>query len=235
MALHRDIRDQDRLLERTEGKLRGGNETSTDPRAALAASTQNMEALPKPNEPHPKATKAQKQELQARKDRALSLRRQYPDMKDIPAEISKQQKKRLIQRYEQEKKAMGLSREIPGGTSGASQSAKPKKHEATKGKKKRSAQVKANLPTSSGPVPTNVSESHITSISAANQAPRPAPKGHKRAPRGPLPRKKQHGTSQNPNVVSQPSNKMAPLSDARRAEVVRNLKGLTHNDPINVD
>ena len=224
MALHRDTRDQDRLPERTEGKLRGGNETSTDHRSALAANMQNVEAL----------TKTQKAELQARKARALSIRRQYPDMKDIPAEISKEKKRKLIQRYKQEKRAIGLSGELPGGSSVTNHSAKPKKHEATKGKKKGSAQVKANLPTSSGMVSTNVSESNITSISAANQAPRPTPKAHKRAPRGPPP-KKQHGTSQNLYVVSQPSNKMAPLSDARRAEVMRNLKGHTHSDPINVD
>ena len=234
MALHRDTRDQDQLLERTEGKLRGGNETSTDHRSALAANMQNVEALTKPNGTHPKATKAQKQELKARKDRALSIRRQYPNMKDIPTEISKQQKRRLIQKHEQEQKAMGLSRELPGGTSNTNQLAKPKKHGATKGKKKGSAEVKTNLPTSSRTVPTNVRESNIASISAANQASRPTSKVHKRAPREP-PRKKQHGTSQNPNVVSQLSNKMAPLSDARRAEVVRNLKGLTHSDPINVD
>ena len=234
MARHRDIHNQHQLLERTEEWLRGGNATPADPPSVVAANMQNVEALPKSNGPGPKATKAQEQELQAQKYRALSLRRQYPDMKDIPAEVSKQQKKRLIQRYEQEKKATGLSRELWGGTSAASRSAKPKKREATKGKKKGSAQVKANLPTSSGTVPTNVSEPGITSISVANLPPRPAPKVQKRAARRNL-RKKQHPTSQNPNVVSQPSNKMAPLTDARRAEVARNLKGLTHNDPINVD
>ncbi len=232
MALNRDIPDQDPLLERTEGKLRGSNEPLTDPRSTLAASMQNVEALTKPNGPHPKAIEAQKQ---GRRRRADSLRRRYPEMKGIPAEISKYQNRKLIQRYEQEKKAMGLSRGLPGGTSGANQSAKPKTHEATKGKKKGSAQVKPNLPTSSGTVPNNVGGSNITSLYAINQAARPVPKVHKRAPRGPPPRKKQHGTSQNPNVVSQPSNKMVPLSDARRAEVVRNLQGLTHNDPINID
>ena len=232
MALHRDNRHQDGLLERTEGKLQGSNETSTDPRLALAANMQHVEALPKPNGPQPTITKAEKR-LRARSMRARYVRQQCPDMKDIPALLSIKQKKRLIQRYEQEKRAIGLSRELPDGTSGASQSAKPKKLEATKGKKKGPALVKANLPTSSGMVSNNVSESNITPIFTAKQAPPPAPKVHKRAPRGP--RKKQHGTSQNPNVVSQPSNKMAPLSDARRAEVLRNLKGLTHNDPINVD
>lgn len=230
MALNRDIRDQDRLLERTEGKLRGGNEPLTNPRSAPPANMQNVEALTKPNGPHPKATKSQKQELQARKARALSLRRQYPDMKDIPADISKQEKKKLIQSYGQEKIPTGLIQELPAGTSAANQSSKPKTHEAKKGNKKRSAQVKANLTTSSGKVPNTV-----TGSNAANQAPRPGSKVQKRAPRGAAPRTKQHGTSQKPNVVSQPSNKMAPLSDERRAEVVRNLKGFSHNDPINID
>ena len=233
MARHRDIRNQHRPLERTEEWLRGGNATPADPPTVVAANMQNVEALPKSNGPGPKAIKAEEQELKSQIDRAHSLRRQYPDMKDIPAEVSKQQKKKLIQRYEQEKKATGLSRELWGGTAGARKSAKPKKYEA-KGKKKGSAQLKANLPTSSGSVPTNVSEPGITSISAANLPPRPAPKVQKRAARRDF-RKKQHTTSQNPNIVSQPSNKMAPLSDARRAEVARNLKGLTHNDPINVD
>lgn len=230
MAPNRDIRDQDRLLERTEGKLLGGNEPLTDPRSAPPANMQNVEALTKPNGPHPKATKTQKQELQARKARALSLRRQYPDMKDIPAEVSKQQKKRLIQSYEQEKRSMGPGQEIPGGASAAKQPTKSKTQEATRGKKKGSARAKANPPTSSGTVLNNVNVSN-----AAHQASRPVPKVHKRAPRGAPPHKNQHGTSQDPNVVSQSSNKMAPLSDERRAEVVRNLKGFTHNDPINID
>ena len=230
MPLNRDIRDQDRLLEQTEGKLRGGNEPLTNSQSANPKNMQIAEALTKTNESHPKATKSQKQELQARKARALSLRRQYPDMKDIPTEISKQQKKKLVQSYEQEKTSQGPIQELPGGTSTANQSSKPKTHETKKGKKKRSAQAKANPPTSSGKVPDNV-----TGSNAANQVPRPVSKGHKRAPRGAPPRTKQHGTSQNPNVVSQPSNKMAPLSDERRAEVVHNLKGFTHNDPINID
>ena len=234
MALNRDIPDQDRLLERTEGKLRGSNEPLTDPRSAFAANMQNVEALPKPNGPHPKSTKAQKQELHTRRGRADGLRRQFPDMKDIPAEVSKQQKRRLIHRYEQEKRAVDPSREHPSGTSGANLPVKPRTHEATKGKKKRSAQVKLNLPTSSGTAPNKVARSSITSTNASNQAEYGVRKVHKRAPRGP-PRKKQHGTSQNPNVVGQASNKMNPLSDARRAEVVRNLRGLTHNDPIKID
>ena len=230
MALNRDIRDQDRLLERTKGKLQGGNESLTDPRSAPPANLQNVEALTKPNGPHPKATKTQKQELQARKARALSLRRQYPDMKDIPTEVSKQQKKRLVQSYEQEKGSTGPSQQLPAGASAANRAPKSKTHEATRGKKKGPAHVKANPNTPSGTVPNNVSRSN-----AANQAPRLVSKVHKRAPRGAPPRTKQHGTSQNPKVVSQPSNKMAPLSDARRAEVLRNLKGFTHNDPINID
>ena len=191
---------------------------------------QNVEALTKSNGTQPKATKTQKQELQARKARALSLRRQYPDMKDIPAEVSKQQKKRLVQGYEQEKRPSGPSQQLPAGASAANRAPKSKTHEATRGKKKGSAHVKVNPNTSSGTVPNNVSGSN-----AANQAPRPVSKVHKRAPRGAPPRTKQHGTSQNPKVVSQPSNKMAPLSDARRAEVVRNLKGFTHSDPINIE
>ena len=236
MARHRDIRNQHRLLERTEEWLRGGNATPADPPSVVAAKMQIVEALPKSNGLDPEAAKAQDQELQALKDRALSLRRQYPDMKDIPTEVSKQQRKSLIQSYEQEKTATGLSRELWGGSSGARKSAKakPKSYEAKKGKKKGSAQLKANLPTSSGTVPTNGSEPDIKSISAANLPPRPAPKEQKRAARR-NPRKKQHTTSQNLNVNSQPSNKMAPLSDARRAEVARNLKDLTHNDPIIVD
>lgn len=230
MPLNRDIRDQDRLLERTEGKLRDGNEPLTNPRSAPPTKMQTAEALTKPDEYDPKAIKSQQRELQARKARALSLRRQYPDMKDIPAEISKQQKKKLVQSYEQEKTSSGPIQELPGGTSAANQSSKPKTHEAKKRRKNKSAQAKANPPTSSGKVPNNVSGSN-----AANQGPRPVSKGHKRAPRGAPPRTKQHGTSQNPNVVSQPSNKMAPLSDERRAEVVRNLKGFTHSDPINID
>ena len=230
MALNRDIRDQDRLLEQTAGKLQGGNEPLADPRSAPPANLQNVEALTKPNRSHPKATKTQKQELQARRARALSLRQQYPDMNDIPAEVSKQQKKRLIQSYEQGKGSMGPSQEIPGGASGAKQPTKSKTHESKRGKKKGSARAKANPPTSSGTVPNNVSGPNV-----ANQAPRPVSKVHKRAPRGAPPHKEQHGTSQNPNVISQSSNKMAPLSDARRAEVVRNLKGFTHNDPINID
>ena len=234
MARHRDIHNQHRLLERTEEWLRGGNATPADPPSVVAAKMQIVEDLPKPNGLGPEAAKAKVQELQALKDRALSLRRQYPDMKDIPTEVSKQQRKSLIQSYEQEKTATGPSRELWGGSSGAHKSAKPKKYEAKKGKKKGSAQLKANFPTSSGTVPTNGSEPDIKSISAANLPPRPAPKEQKRAARRD-PRKKQHTTSQNPNVNNQPSNKMAPLSDARRAEVARNLKGLTHNDPINVD
>ena len=205
----------------------------TDHRSTLAANMQKVEAIPKSNGPRPKATKAPKQESQGPKARALSLRRKYPDMKDIPTELSKKQKKKLIERHERKKRAMALSREPWGETSGANQSTKLKTHEATDGKTKGSAQVNANLSISSGTVPTNLSESNITSIPAANQAPRPAPKVHKQASR--RARRKQHGTSQNLNVVNQPSNKMAPLSDARRAEVVHNLKGLTHNDPINVD
>ena len=230
MPLNRDIGDQDRLLERTEGELPGGNEPLTNPRLAPPANLQTAQTLTKPNGSHPKATKSQKQELQACKARAISLRRQYPDMKDIPAEITKQQKKKLVQSYEQEKTSTGQTQEFLGGTLAANQSSKPNTHEARKNKKKKSAQAKANPSTSSGKVLTNVSGSN-----AANQAPRPVSKGHKRAPRGAPPRTKQHGTSQNPNVVSQPSNKMAPLSDERRAEVVRNLKGFTHSDPINID
>ena len=188
---------------------------------------QNVQALTKANGPQSKATKTENQELQARKARALSLRRLYPDMKDIPADISKQQRKKLVQSYEKEKTSKGPNQGLPAGASAANQSTKPKTHEAKKGKKKGSAQTKTKP---SGKVSNNVSGSN-----AANQAPRPVSKGHKQAPRGAPPRTKQHGTSQNPNVVSQPSNKMAPLSDERRAEVVRNLKGFTHGDPINID
>ena len=194
---------------------------------------QKEEGIPKSNGPRPKATKAPKQEPQGQKARALSLRRKYPDMEDIPTEVSKKQKKKLIERHEQKKRAMVLSWEQWGETSGANQSTKLKTHEGTEGKTKGSAQTNAKLSTSSGTVPTNLRGSNIISISAANQAPRPAPKVHKQASR--RARKKQRGTSQNLNVVNQPFNKMAPLSDARRAEVVQNLKGFTHNDPINVD
>lgn len=230
MALNRDIRDQDRLLERTEGKLQGGNKPLTGPRSAPPANMQNVEAPTNSNGTQPKATKTEKQELQARKVRALALRRQYPDMKDVPAEVSKQQKKRLVQIYEQGKRSTGPSQQLPGGASAANPAPKTKTYKTTRGKKNGSAHVKSNPNTSSGTVPNNVSGSN-----AVNQAPRPVSKVHKRAPHGAPPRKKQHGTSQNPNVVSQPSNKMAPLSDARRAEVVRNLKGLTHSDPIDID
>ena len=233
MALNRDIRDQDRLLERTEGKLRGSNEPLTTSQSAPPANMQNVEALAKTNGPQPKATKSEIQELQARKDRAHSLRRQYPDMKAIPADISKQQRRKLVQNYEQEKTPKGLASKglpnqgLPAGASAANQSTKAKTHEAKKGKKKSSAQAKAKPP---GKAPNNVS-----GLNAVNQAARPISNGHKRASRGAPPHSKQHGTSQNPNVVSQPSNKMAPLSDERRAEVVRNLKGYTHSDPINID
>ena len=228
MALNRDMRGQDRLLERTEEKLRGSNEPLAKLRSAPPANMQNVEALTKANGHQPKATKTENQELQARTARALSLRRRYPDMKDIPADISKQQRKKLLQNYEQGKTSKGLPNQgLPAGASAANQPTKPKTHEAKKGKKKRSAQAKAKP---SGKVANNVSGSN-----AANQAARPISDGHKRASRGAPPRTKQHGTSQNPNVVSQPSNKMAPLSDERRAEVVRNLKGYTHSDPINID
>ena len=194
---------------------------------------QKVEAITKSNGPRPKATKAPKQDFHGSKARALNLRQKYPDMKDIPTEVSKKQKKKLIERHERKKRAMALSREPWGETSGANQSTELKTHEATEGKQNESTQVNTNLSTSSGTVPTNLNSSNITSISAANQAPRPAPKVHKQATR--RARKKQHGASQNLNVVNQPSTKMAPLSNARRAEVVHNLKGLTHNDPINVD
>ena len=134
------------------------------------------------------------------RDRALSLKKTHPDMKGIPAEISKKKRKNMITAY---KASKGIVQEVAAKKRGDRQTQLPQR---------------------------------------PRSAPKPSPIPHKQ---GTYPTRQYaavHGTdhvipgfgSQGRSTRSKP-NKMAPLSDERRAEVARNLSGNSNDDPITLD
>ena len=233
MARDRGIPDQDRPLER---ELLVINEPSSEEYPTATATMQKVQTTTKPGKHgQRKVETVDKKEIQSRRHRASDLRKKYPDMKNIPETITKHKRKQLIQKYEATKSALLEKSKLRGARSSAPNNTDLNKPGAAKGQKKKAAQNSANVPVvSTGTVSHKIREPNRV-ILAANLPARPPAPAQKQVSRRPQLTNMPNGTSHNPHAVYQPTNKMASLSEARRAEVARNLKGFTHDDPIAID
>ena len=152
--------------------------------------------------------------------RAKALKENYPDMGGIPKVISKRDYKQMVAVYEAQKSVIQNGTNQNGTVGKNVKNMEPKKKAALKKARRAAKQfAKENVPTQLPQRPRPVkqqaqqSKPPVRSQAAAVQGPKTGPSPKKR----PV------------------SNKMAPLSDARRAEVTRNLSGASNDDPITLD
>ena len=228
---------------------------------------------------------AESQEINARRSRAKSLHKQYPGMKNIPSEVTKEQKKSLVKRYKDQNssangsKIVGLNDVHTSASAGnqnpvsvskrvSSKDARSKKHS------ERAAKLKRDYPVIAGLTPNKIGtnrnrailDKHLVNLSSAHitvEASVPVRANLPARPQPPAPTQGTYPTRQHAALQGIPngrsgnasalqripngrlknanarkrgfSNKMAPLTEERRAEVMRNLSGLSHDDPINLD
>ena len=144
--------------------------------------------------------------------RAKTLREKCPDMEGIPEEISKMDYKQLIAAYQEQNYIS------ENGVAAKAINSIELKQRASHKKVRRAAKqfAKENIPI----------QLHQSPKSAKEQSNYPL-RSHAATARG-------LATRSSPKTRPA-SNKMAPLSDARRAEVARNLSGASNNDPIALD
>ena len=277
MPRNRGIPDQYQLVARTVSLTIERLTEIPGATAAKGPDTQVHNSRTIQPAPTPMRT-SESQEIAARRSRAKSLRKQYPDMKNIPEEITKQQKKRLIKQYNDQTSTTKANN--VGGSAGVqvSRNTNPAQLSAEEAihrkQSERAARLKREHPEIARLIPSKIGKKASKSIidkqgaststgplvsRASGQARatlprRPASPAHTQ---GTYPTRQATALHGLPNGISRDSNalqsvpngwsgntsarnpkwtnKMAPLSDERRAEVARNLSGLSQDDPINID
>ena len=274
MARDRGIPDQYQLPERT---LPPAKEPLAEIRGPAAANRHNVQ-VPKqtiqPAQPSPKAiVDMQRKELQVRTARAEDLRKRYPDMSNIPQDISRAQMRKLIDLYNQQRGNLNKNSAVPSvkaqnsrdGSLAKASVRTAKQDDTSRKNSERAARLKRDYPEIAVLIPDKIGKkaskgiighpASRASMTVRAQLPtRPAPPAHTQ---GTYPTRQHatlhgisNGRSANASALQnisngslrnasartpRISNKMAPLTDERRVEVIRNLSGLSHDDPINID
>ena len=192
--------------------------------------------------------------------RAAALKASYPDMKGIPDRITKKAKLKMVEQYkakivadDQTKKASlaptGLVTTNAKGAKGRNRASALRKQypdmpgiPKTIGKKKRTSLIANYEKQKNNKVavrggPTQRQNTHLAQLP---QRPLPAPQQSQQSEYPIRQRTANHDKNPNFSSIQGPqrrpvSNKMAPLSNERRAEVARNLSGGSNDDPINLD
>lgn len=211
---HRGLPAQPQLPEvcnlgsRCSSGLRGGNDLPGDRASSLLRD--------------PTGHQAGNSFIQPKFRRAAELKAKYPDMK-VPNRVSLKREQQLIAEHH------------------AGRKQKSKKSNEEK-KKNRALRLKKKYPDMEN-IPDGITPAERRAFVAAYEERKSAEQ------RAPVQSQSVHPTQlpQRPvlssyqpfpdsNLRSRPvSNKMAPLSDERRAEVARNLSGHSNDDPINLD
>ena len=197
---------------------------------------------------------------ESRKNRAIALRKAFPDMQNIPDSITPSQRKKLISNHTQN--ATTKIQPTHSGTKGGPKTAVEKQ-------RNRAASLKKEYP-GIGDIPSKIGKGTkkklIAEFKARSTAQAPSVKGPKPSgtaagnghPLNEMPtrlmppdqntgrystRQSTHAgqttvtLSENskPKPQRPASHKMAPLSEERRAEVARNLAAGSNDDPVMID
>ena len=184
-------------------------------------------------------------------NRATTLRKQYPSMKNIPNSITPAQRKKLILHHSQNatNRLQPPHSTIPQGSAdtvptSTPQSKKSTRVSANEKQRNRAASLKQQYPKMEGippkvgkgtrkklidqykagksalaPTSSNTTAKSVTRLTELPQRPAPAASSE----------------YSNPTSQRSTSNKMAPLSAERLAEVTRNLAAGSNDDPVMID